>query len=135
MWASLTYANTYLLGKVGGESWDSLTDDQKERALLTAYRALDNDPMYSFPNDVSDKMRAAQTELAFFLSSNSDDSSQTMQMSGVSSFRIGNFSQSFKADSEVIGERQTYPQSVINLLSQYRANLKALHYVTRRETR
>lgn len=135
MWATLTDADSYLLGKVGGEAWSSLTDDQRERALITAYRALVNDPMYSYPAEVTPRMRDAQIELAFYLTTSSGDQSVTMQQAGVESFTIGTFSQTYKADADIVGERQTYPQEVINLLSPYRAHLQALVYVTRRKTR
>jgi hypothetical protein len=133
-WATVAEADLYLAAKVGAESWAGLTADAKTRALTTAYRRLLYDPMYIYPAMPTDRMKYAQIELACALTSNGTaETALAMQAAGVESFRIGSYYETYRSDADVVGERQSYPQIVVDLLEPYRARLSVICHVERRE--
>lgn len=122
MWASMTDADSYMLGRLGGELWSSLSDDQRHRALTTAYRILSTDKDYNFSPVPSASMIAAQIELAFVLATDSDVmQSIDLQRSGVSSMSIGRFSVSYSTGQMIA----TYPSHISSLMHAYRTGLSS----------
>lgn len=117
MWASMTDADSYLLGKLGGDLWESLPSDQKQRALVSSYRILSSDKNYNFPHVANNDMVNAQIELAFALVTNPEEQQAiAMRSAGVSSFTVGRFSVSYTLG----GVAATYPAAVCMYIDAYR---------------
>lgn len=132
-WATTSQADTYLSSTIGGASWEALTDSEKSTYLESAYRDLNNDPLYCWPATTTEKMQNANIEYAFYLLTNSDASQATnLAQQGVASFSIGTFSMSLRGDQELGSLRTPYPQKVLNLISDYKCQVPARGMVTRK---
>lgn len=86
-WINIEDATAYFAARFGAdEFWPaSLTEPQKEAALITAYNQLVNCGLYTFPNTATDKMKYAQCEQALFLIIHSRDADRRkgLQVQGV----------------------------------------------------
>jgi K+-transporting ATPase A subunit len=94
---------------------------------------LVSDSNYSWPATTSDNQKNAEIELANFLLTNPDyQQSIQLAQSGIQSFTIGTFSQSYKGDKELSTLRTQYPIQVLNYIEQYRVNIPAVARVKRK---
>lgn len=69
LWVSVSEATEYFETRHGvGTLWSGLSDDAAKTALLTtAQQPLENDPQYTIPETVTQAMKDAVCEQAFFM--------------------------------------------------------------------
>lgn len=60
-------ATTYFTTRWGADAWATLSEAQKDAALITAYNQLKNSGAFEFPSEVSTQMKMGQFEQALFL--------------------------------------------------------------------
>jgi hypothetical protein len=96
---TLTEANDYLEGKLGADSWASLSDTIKKQALITAFRWL---VRLGVPtSSTSDNVKSAQIELAWFYYQNYEayEEREALYAGGVRDFTLSKWKESLeKAD-------------------------------------
>lgn len=118
-WTTVDTAAAYLGAALGSESWDALDESAQVKYLTTAYRMLANDTNYTWPS-VTQAMKDAQTELAFYLVSNPSYMQRiNLQNMGVDSMRIGDFMEHYASGPNLPGPVAKYPQIVMNLIEPY----------------
>lgn len=109
-WVTLAEAETYFSERIDSTPWSSLADNAtKEKYLISAYRWIIYDPMFSVPStSSSDAVKFGQCEAAIFLISYSKeyDKRQALIASGVKEFVYSRW-------EEKLGEA-VKPLSVIN---------------------
>jgi len=87
-WVTMIEADTYFSERLGSENWVSGAD--KEKALKTAYRQIKFNGDYEIGSTVTDNLKYAQMEQAYFLLSFEADIShrKALQAQGVISAGI-----------------------------------------------
>ena len=64
-WVSVADANDYFENRYGiGTTWSALSDSDKEVALITAYKQINNSGKFAFPDEYTDQNKAASSHLA-----------------------------------------------------------------------
>ena len=110
MWVTVTEAEEILA------QYPVTAPDNLEQYLNLSFLYLSNDVRYSYPSDPTEKMKTALSLYAVDLSNRSG--SATALQRGVSSFSIGDFSESYSRQAQL--NRDEYPADVAILLSEYR---------------
>lgn len=92
-WATVEQANTYFKTRLfAGKIWnESLSEPDKEAALVTAYNQLTTAGLFNLaPDDTSENTKKAQFEMAFYLLQHlsDSDSRKGLQAQGVQSAGI-----------------------------------------------
>jgi hypothetical protein len=111
-WTTLTEANDYLDGKFGSSSWLALSNDDKESALISAFRWIRRLDAYNIPaSSTAEKVKFAQIELAYYITVYWTEHEQrdALQAQGVENFSLSKWRES-------LGKAQL-PQIVEDLLS------------------
>ena len=111
-WITLADADTYFSSHIGASPWDALSDNDKEKYLITAYRWVYYDSAFDVPAASSETaVKYGQCEAALYLISYYTDMTKhdAIISSGIKSFRYGK-------RSEDLGSVKK-PQSVINYFS------------------
>lgn len=125
-WADETDADAYLTDKPGTEDW-FVTGLDKTPYLTTAFRTICFDPDYTIEDaptgDRLQRLQNAQIEFAFFILKNPNfEQRENLINQGVTSFRIGQFSENLKSKSGRDAEGQTkYPSIVADYLRPFLA--------------
>lgn len=119
-WVSLTEAEALVSG------YPVTIPDSYDTWLNQAYLLIARNPSYSFPTDVSEDMKLALSLYACIIASGQN---QNLQANGVSSFTIGNFSQTY-SDKFLTG-LDKYPEPIQSLLAQYRTGKAVTSRLTR----
>jgi len=137
-WADETDADAYLLNRIGSSAWFA-TGLGKQPYLTTAYRLLNNDPDYSIPAAPAGatlaRLQEAQIEFALHLLSNPNtEKRQNLINQGVTSFSVGQFSESYQPGKgrDVEGYSK-YPSVVADLMRPLLAAPSLLTTITRRQ--
>ncbi len=114
-WVTLAEANSYMESKWGADDWSSLSDDNKKKLLITAFEWINSEPDYDI-STVTDSLKKAQIELAWFIYENNDvyEKHELLWASGVRDFDISKFSETLK--------EPMLPLKVQKLLSEYNYN-------------
>jgi hypothetical protein len=126
-WVTCTEADTYAIDSLRWSDWSALlSEDAKRPYLMTAYRLISASPAWALPETATDRMKSAQIEMALFLLTSGDSASKraTLQAQGVSSFRVGDFSETFdpvQSRGNSVGSNAIFPAEVLDLLSIYSA--------------
>ena len=137
-WATTTDADTYLAEKPGTSAWNETGLDQ-QAYLTTAYRAIFYDPDYTIPTTLTAAqttlLQYAQIELAFYILQNPNhERRQNLINQGVTSTRIGQFSESYESNKGRDTEGfTTYPVIVANFLRPFLAVPTLYTNVTRNQ--
>ena len=115
-WVTLIEANDYLDEKSGATAWASLSDDDKSRYLISAYRWINRMPDYEI-SVVTDNLKYAQIELAWYIYINGEthQKHEALQAQGVDTFRISKFSEDLSGKTDL-------PSIVKDLLDEYNTN-------------
>ena len=67
-WVTVTEADTYFLDRWGSVDWHSLTNIEKERLLVTAFRWIQAQPQFSISaSSTNESVKNAQMELAWYV--------------------------------------------------------------------
>lgn len=114
-WVTLAEADSYFNSKYGTAAWITLSSEDRKRLLISAYNWINSDPAYSI-SVVTDKLKKAQLELAWYTHINYDQHEKHVNLysSGVRTFRISKFHESLEAPQ--------MPTIVKNLLDEYDFN-------------
>ena len=110
MWVTVTEAEEILA------DYPVTVPDNLEQYLNLSFLYLSNDPRYGYPTEATTKMKTAQSLYAVNLSANSGSDSALQR--GVSSFSIGDFSESYS--NQAMATRDEYPRDIALLLNEYR---------------
>ena len=116
-WTTKAQADTYFLGKYGASAWASILDTDKEALLITAYKAIKNNPNLSVSaDDVTEIVRDAQCEFAWFWYNWHTEIEQrrSLHTQGVREFTISKFSEKL--------EQPEFPSWISDLLAHYQTN-------------
>lgn len=98
-WCSVAEADSYFDEKYGASAWASLSMDDKERLLISAYRWINQQSFFSISaSSTSGIVKQAQYEVAWFIYNYKADydKRRALNASGVTSYRILDFSESLK---------------------------------------
>ena len=91
-WATLVEAETYMLLRLNANAvWDDdLAEEEKDKALATAYRQFNADNRFALPETADQNMKDGQCEQALFLLFNQGDvdSRSGIQSMGVTSSAV-----------------------------------------------
>lgn len=102
-WVEIAEATAYFVERIGASKYwpASLTDPEKEAALITAYRQINSISDYSFPETATDNMKFAQCEQALMLVAFADEMFRrtALQSQGVS--EAGTVKEKYALDGEV----------------------------------
>lgn len=112
-WVTLTQANTYLDEKPGASAWATTIESEKSRYLISAYRWINRLTNYSI-SSVTNKLRYAQIELAWYLYGNSGthEKHEALNAQGIKDFDLSKFSESLTGITSL-------PAPVKDLLEDY----------------
>jgi len=111
-WISLADANTYFESHIGSSPWDALSDNDKEKYLVTAYRWIYYDNAFNVPASSSETaVKYGQCEAALYLINYYTDMQkhEAIIANGVKSFSYGK-------RSEELSEIKK-PQTVISMFA------------------
>lgn len=130
-WVTLAEAETYFSDHIGSTPWDALTDSNKSKYLITAYRWIYYDSAFPVPASSSETaVKNAQCEAALFLINyyTGHNKREALIAGGVKEFEYG------KRREDLTSVKK--PQTVIDMLSSvgYYASGVALFEVTNDET-
>ena len=119
-WISWEDANLYMEGRYPSNAWDNAEDDNRKKALVTAWRMLNAIDNYAFASTPSEQMENAQCEQAYFLLAFGDDMERrdALLQAGVGSMSLGKFSESFK-DAKGEDAKSTISPRALDLLKGY----------------
>jgi len=111
-WATLAEANSYMESIWSGEVWIALAIENRKKLLIHAYRWINRLSNYSI-SSVTNKLKYAQIELAWYIYENSDTHKkhEALEAQGVTEFRLSKF---YEKLSKV-----GLPQVVKDLLDDY----------------
>ena len=134
-YVTLVEANDYIANFHSGSAWDTLTDAQKEQRLVLACERLEALPFSGrkagknqtlsfprFPNTtVPESIKAAQVEIALLSVSQSGLSAEAaqrvnLQRQGVTSFSIGDLSESYGGQSGLVEDHAFLANAEIHAL-------------------
>lgn len=130
-WISRADADTYFEDHIGSAPWDALSDANKDKYLITAYRWIYYDSAFNVPASSSEAaVKYGQCEAALFLITYYSDFTkhEAIRASGIKSFRYGKRSEDLQDVKK--------PQIVIDMFSSvamYNSGV-ALFEVTNSET-
>lgn len=119
MWTTLEESKQYCSGDYFLSEWSTLSDDDATKLLNTAYNILVNDSNYEFPLTPSQSMRDANIIFAYELKFKPASNRVELMRQGVTSFDIGDFSESY--DTQNYHKYSTYSIRVSNLIDSYRS--------------
>lgn len=111
-WITLADADIYFSGHIGSNPWDVLSESDKEKYLISAYRWIYYDSAFNVPAASTESaVKYGQCEAALFLISYYTDYSkhEAMQAVGIKSFSYG------KRSEDLMEVKK--PQNVINMFS------------------
>jgi hypothetical protein len=114
-WVTLDYANDYIDNLYGEANWPLLSDPNKEKLLITAFRRLKNKFGIAALSTAT-AVKDAQVITALFIINNFEDlkKREALQAMGVKSFTIAGFSETYTAADEYF-----IPPEAEALLSDY----------------
>lgn len=121
-WVSQSEAETLV------EGYPVTIPDSFDKWVNQAFILISKNTAYSFPTDPTEDMKLALSLYACILGSG-ETGSADLKSQGVTSFSIGNFSQSY-SDKLLTGLDQ-YPEPVKSLLAQYRTGRNVIAKLTR----
>lgn len=114
-WVTLAEANEYMEGKFDADNWTSLTDDLKNRALVTAFRWIFYSDRFNIPATATATIiKNAQIELADYVGEffNSHKKRTALRSQGVEDFTLSKWKEkSFKAPD--------IPSFIVDMLDDY----------------
>ena len=118
-WVTLVEANAYMDEKPDASNWSSISNDNRRRYLIAAYRWINRLPDYSI-STVTNKLKYAQIELAWYIyvSGTAHYKHEALEAQGVKAFRISKFDENLN--------KTGLPAIVKDLLDDY--NTKAGGY-------
>lgn len=96
-WVTISEANSYLNTKWGAQSWASLSQSDKEKLLISAFRWINSLSDYSIAATCTEaKVKYAQIECAWIIYTAWDDyqKRQDLYQSGVRSFNFDGWQES-----------------------------------------
>ena len=111
-WITLADADIYFSSHIGSAPWDALSDSEKEKYLITAYRWIYYDSAFNVPASSSEgAVKYGQCEAALYLISYYSDNSkrEALIAGGVKRFQYG------KREEDLTEVKK--PQIVINMFS------------------
>lgn len=117
-WITLDEAETYFATRLGASKFwnESITEPDKEAALITAYNQLTNSKMFSLSADADAVMKQAQCEMALFLLIHQEDMDLRLglQSQGVTQSSIAGESYKLETMNGIV-----IPENVKSLLKDY----------------
>lgn len=100
-WVTVAEATDFLNDRYGASGWASLSNEDQEQLLVTAFWKIYGNKDYTISKDNTDeKVKTAQIVTAWYIYENYDEIKKrmTLQGQGVQSFTISKFSETFKKD-------------------------------------
>lgn len=117
-WVTVVEADAYFSERWGASEWSTLTNNQKEQLLITAYRWIQAQAGYTISAAATaDKVKQAQYEAAWYLYRyyESHEERRALYAQGVREFEISKFTEKL--------ERPEFPQDIAELLEDYADSL------------
>lgn len=116
-WVTLAEANTYFGDRpMSSEYWVSGND--KNAAILYAYKLLTRSNRYELPTTATQSMKDAQCELAYYLLQQLNDIDIRMGLQAQGVVQAGMLKEAYRGDL-VGGGAFPFPATVVDLLSGY----------------
>jgi len=102
-WIDVADATTYFAERIGASKYwpASLSEPDKEAALITAYRQINSISDYSFPDDATDNMKFAQCEQALMLVAFADEMFRRSALQSQGVAEAGIVKEKYNLDGEV----------------------------------
>jgi len=132
-WVTVEQATTYFADSLESASWDAVTN--KSGAINSAFRILSTHPAYVFPETPTENMQNANSEYARYLAVTPPSSRQNLIEQGVTSFKIGDFSETLKNTDQGYGTNIQLPSIVKQYLEPYEVGPQLVGYFNRPQTR
>lgn len=91
-WITLADADIYFSTRINSDTWDALTDENKNKYLITAYNWIYYDSAFNVPaSSTETAVKYGQCEAALYLITYSSDMSKhdAMIASGITRFKYG----------------------------------------------
>jgi len=114
-WITLAEADDYMDGKVEDTNWDSKTGDQKNRAIVSAFRMIYNSGKFNIPKTATAQIvKDAQSELADYLAEfySSHKKRTALRAQGVNDFKVSKWEEKSFKDPEI-------PSYIVDMLDDY----------------
>lgn len=117
-WITNAEADTYLDCKFGADAWATATEDNQNKAIISAFWAIYGNKNYSIAKTSTDeKVKNAQAETAFFILSYNAEMTKrkALQAAGVKEFEVSKFREKYDKSGSFL------PPEAENLLNDFQA--------------
>ena len=127
-WITLAEANLYMDDRFNNSVWESSSDSDKSKSIITAFKWLYNSQKFNIPlTETSQIVKDAQTELANYILVNFEEfeKRRALQTQGVESFHVLKWQEKFIKSADI-------PEFINDMLIDYIQNKGGVFFTVSR---